>query len=202
MEVEYKNKVGAFGVLTILVDDEEWRDIHTHIFGKKPSLHTVCKSFQDLEDQFPTLEHRAALNYTMRKLTVKSLPSGELEKNLQERLVSDETIERIISECQRLGYLNDNDWVESFIKRQMARNLGPQAIAMKLRAKNVSQDLIQHAMSKLDNPALQKQRIQHLLQTKYRTRDLTDYKSRSKVVASLARKGFSFQDIQSAIGGN
>lgn len=195
--ITFEKKEGRFGVLTIIVDGEPWRDIHSHIFGRKPAL--CAKSLTELESQFPIFEYRGALGYTLKRLALKGQPSSELIKSLKERLVSDETIHRIITECQQQGYVNDRDWVESFIRRQMAKNLGSQAILMKLKAKGVSPDLTMDILSRLDNPELQKERIRHLLETRYRTKDLSDYNTRSKVISALSRKGFSFDDIREVV---
>lgn len=143
--------------------------------------------------------YKSAMTYALKRLSVKSQPAIELRKKLKDRQVQDDIIDRIIEECQRLGYLNDEEWIQSFIRRQMARNLGPQAIEIKLRAKGICKEEYRNFLSALDNSELQEQRIHHLLETRYRSRDLTDIKSREKVIASLMRKGFSFHEIQNVI---
>lgn len=193
--ISYQKKEGRLGVLTVLVDEDPWRDIHTQIFGKKPVLHMCCKTLSELETQFPSLEYKGALAYSMKRLSLKSQPSSELTQCLQERLVSESTIERIISEVTQLGYINDQDWLESFVRRQIARNLGPQAIAMKLRAKGISREQSEEILNQLSSSSATQEGISRLLETKYRTKDLRDYKTKEKVIAALIRKGFAFQDI-------
>lgn len=195
MNIAYQ-KSERFGVLTVLVDGDPWREIHTHIFGRKPTLHITCNDLAD----FPLLEYRAAMAYALKRLALKNQASMELSNSLEERLVSSQTIDRILSECKQLGYLNDSEWVEAFIRRQMAKKLGPQAILMKLKAKGIPSEIYQEILPHLDNTDLQKQRIQHLLDTKYRSKDLSDYKTRAKVIASLARKGYPLSEIYEIIG--
>lgn len=190
---------GRYGVLNLYVDEELWREIHTAIFGRKPKLPMNCQSLNELKEQFAILEYRAATVYVLKRLSMKPYLTAELEKRMEERLVSSETIQRVITECQRLGYLNDQEWLDSFVRRHLARNLGPMAILMKLRAKGISQTIAQQLLDKFDHGEGRKERIHHLLATRYRSRDLSDFHTREKVIASLIRKGFSFSDIKDAI---
>lgn len=199
MKITCTKKEGRAGVLTIIVDEDEWRDIHTTIFGKQPAFPKICTTIDDLEKWFETTEYKGALQYALKRLSLKNQPSTELQQHLERKLVAESTITRIITECQQYGYLNDHNWLESFVRQQMARNIGPNAILMKLRSKGITQETAQTVLSGMDNQEDQSERIAHLLKTRYRKRDLSDYRSKQKVIASLIRKGFSFETILSAI---
>ena len=144
-------------------------------------------------------EYIQAKKFVVQRLAMKNYSSFELIKALKERSVSKEVIDKIIGEFTKQGYINDDDWIKCFIRRQQQRNLGPQQIAMKLRAKAVPKEQIQKSLEKMDSSDSQLQRIQELLEGRFRSKDLTDYKEKQKVFAALARKGFDFEVIQEAI---
>lgn len=199
MKLEWEAKEGRRGVLTLYIDGEAWKEIHTSVFGRQPTLNTEYASQSDLEEYFEKAEYRAATVFVLKRLSIKAYLASELQNKLVEHYVSEATAERVIQECRRLGYLNDEEWLNGFVQRQIARKLGPMAILMKLRAKGVSQEKAEELVGALDNEDGRKERIMNLLTTRYRNRDLSDFKSREKVIASLIRKGFSFSDVKEAI---
>ncbi|MBA3957945.1 MAG: regulatory protein RecX [Parachlamydiaceae bacterium] len=198
MKIAYSPKIDRRGILTISVDGEPWGEIHTMIFGKRPSFPT-CNSLEEFEQAFRAVEYRAALNYALRRLSVRSLSSNEMRKSLVERLVSPDTISKVIQECMQNGYLNDEVWLDAFVRGLLSKKLGPRAMMYKLRLKGVSQSDAERILESSDNPEACQERIAKLVATRYRTRDLTDYHEREKVIAALMRKGFNLDDVQAVL---
>lgn len=173
-------------------------DIHTAIFGRHPSF-PDCNSESDWQNRFDTLEYQRAKSYVIRRLASQPYHSRQLAKLLQERLVSTSTASRIIKECVDKGFINDDSWIESFI-RQNHKKMGVHAIMRKLQAKGLINEEIQAIYEKWMDPEKEKQSIERLLQTKYRKKNLNNFAERQKVVASLMRKGFSIEAIRSSFG--
>jgi len=140
-------------------------------------------------------EIEKAKHYLYKLLAMKSWHSVELQKKLKKYELSSEEISNLIEEVEKLGYINDDEWLASFIRGQTAKKISPRMITCKLRQRGVSFDpeLVKGTM---ESESLQ---ISALLKTKYKNRDLKDYKESRKVYASLARKGFSHQAILSEI---
>lgn len=202
MKITFGPRESRRNQLIIFIDDEPWKEFHTTILGKKISFPQGNKTLDELTAGFQKLEYKGALRHALKRLTQKSQHSSELKKNLERYLVSSETIEAVIEECQRLGLLNDTYVLESLVKSLMAKKMGPRAIVFKLRNKGISQDLAEELVEKYDDGDLRKERIVQLLQTRYRRRDLSDFHERDKVIAALMRKGFSFNDIRSVLAGS
>ena len=180
---------GRRHLLTILVDEEEWRFVHIDIFGK--TLHLPCvRTQEDLTEALSRLELQGVRKYVLNKLARRSYPSAELEKLLTERLVSEPIRALILNECRHNGYLNDSEWTERFVASQMRKGQGPRAIQQKLRAKGVAAPSL---------PNEQHAQIQTLLETKYHNKNLSDPKERQKVTASLIRRGFDFDAIRTGL---
>lgn len=187
--------------LSILIDGEPWRTIHTSIFGHRPSLPKECPEMELLIQAFQALEFRQAKQYALKRLSQMNMPSTSLAKSLQQKLVTPHTISRVINDLKNIGFLNDKEWIASFIRVQKNKKIGPKAIAQKLAMKGLSlEDLEDPNHEELLNSSIQstedqKTTIKHLLATRYRTKDLSVFKEKRKVIASLARRGFDLQAI-------
>jgi len=201
MHIDITPKENQHKVSIILVDEEEWRQIHHTIFSSKAAaaLPKDCTSLSQLEDAFLNLEYRQAKHYVLKKLAAQSLPSDVLRKMLTKLLVSPVTIQNILNDCQKVGYLNDQDWLQAFIRQCQSRKMGPQAILMKLKSKGISDQLINGFEHQLRDPLSQQTNISNLLKTRYRKCDLKDFKQKQKVIAALLRKGFELSEIREAI---
>lgn len=202
MKIECVPKDNDPAILVIHIDEEPWHEIHTTIFGRKPELPKNYSTLDDFYMQFEELEYKRGRVYAIKCLMLKSQLKGNLQKTLEKKCICKITAQRIVEECQKAGYLNDREWIEHFIQKQMAQRAGPQAILMKLRQKGVTEEQAKFALSKLDSEECQIVRVEELLNNRYHNRNLSDFREKQKVIASLARKGFSFSVIKSALEKN
>ena len=184
------------GFFEIVVDGDPRYCVHTTIFGRDPLKNfTNCSSLDVLDQQFQDLEHRLAKGYAWKQLAISSHPVEKLRKKLEFKGISSTNIEKIIADCQRLGYLDDLQWAESYVAYQITRKNGPQLIKAKLYAHGISQDIIQQVIDGKNHEGS----ILRLLETRYKNRDLQDFRERQKVIAALIRKGFNKDDIDKTL---
>lgn len=199
MKVDWAPKHGYYGILTLYVDEEPWRDVHHSIFGRKPALPRHLATLEELSEWFQKEERRLVSQYVLKRITIKSYHSVELSRNLAERLVSEHNAKQVIREFQTLGYINDHDWLESFVKGQMTKKFGPRAILMKIRSKGIPTEDAAQFISRFDDAESRLERLISLISTRYRSRQLADFQDRQKTIAALVRKGFQVEEIRKAI---
>lgn len=181
-------------VLTIAIDGVPWREIHTKIFGKNPPFKVRYLSKEDFFLDFEKAEYDHVLRFILKRLSYKAELIVSLKKQLEKFNVSPQTIDLALNECQRLGYLNDADWVNSFIRGQMSKNFGPQMIFFKLLNKGIPKETAREyldAYGVFDST----QQIKVYLERKFKNKDLNDPTLKRKAIAGLARKGFPLEDI-------
>lgn len=195
IEVKVIPRTGRPQESVICIDGEEWRLIHSTIFGKKPALPQGCEDVQSFESVFTQSEIAAAKRYALRRLAARSYPSTSLRKLLITKHVSVIAADEVIAWCTKQGFINDNDWISSFVRAQAARRLGPNRIIQKLRAKGVPEHLAEESIRGVG----QQEQIRHLLQSRYGSKDLNQPKDKQKVIAALIRKGFEWEVIQEII---
>lgn len=198
MKIDYQPKEERQEVFLILLDDEPWRDVHLAIFGRRPKWPKTVESLTAWQELFNQLEYKAVKNYVLRRLSSQSYHSYQLKKLLKERLVQSATSERIIEECVNWGYINDQAWIESFMRSRLRRS-SLRSIIPKLQARGLPSSLIQEIAEQWKDPEQEVEAVRKLLQTKYRSKDLTQPKERQKVIASLLRKGYSFDVVRQAL---
>lgn len=197
MKISYQSK--QQGIISIFVDEEPWKDIHSSIFGKKPAFPRQVASMEEWVEFFHTSEYQGALKFVMRRLSLQAQLSIELTCKLSEKLVSEHTTNRVLTECTRLGYLDDASTLHIYIQGLLRRGYGPQAILPKLLRKKIPFQHAKEMIERLNETTDHIPKIRHLLETKFRSRDLSDHASKQKTIASLLRKGFSFDDIKQAL---
>lgn len=182
-------------VMTIFCDGSPWRDVHTTVFGRRPVLPQGCESLIEFSEQFSIIECRQAKNYAIRRLSLQGMLSTALARALKDRLVSEKAIREAICELTDLGFINDEEWAASFVRSQNNKKVGPRAIAQKLAHKGIRGERLEQALEKSWDPEEQKMLIKSLLKSKYAKRNLSDFKEKQKVVASLIRRGFDMNII-------
>jgi regulatory protein len=182
----------------IWIEGEKWREVHRAIFGRHPSFPSIS-SWEELPALFEAFEYRRVKGYLLWRLSTQSYHSELLAKLLRERLVSPQTIERVLNEFAAMGYLDDAAWMQRFMQTQKKR-YGVPLILSKLCAKGFSQETIRQLTVEWKEEGEDTiEAIQHLLQTRYRSKDLTHYKEKQQVIAALLRKGYSFDQIRQAL---
>ena len=181
-------------ILTIIYKGNKWKEIHTAIFGLHPDYLTQASKLKELETNFYQCEYRLAKQYVMRRLSKKSYYSQEMANLLKRRLITSLTLERIIGECQDKGYFNDAEWLEQF----MRSNLKKYSLDMtlrKLRPYGVPHETIEQLGRKWRNPEESKNSIRKIIDTRSRSKDIQNYKERQKLIRTLMRKGYQFEEI-------
>ena len=114
---------------------------------------------------------RAAL----RLLCRMSYHSAVLSRKLAQKGFSKKSIDRVLDDCKRMGFLDD----EQAILRELRRGYGPRYIQFKLQ---IPSDAVRDVITK----DLQKERIGEMA---------SKFPDKEKAIRTLQRKGFDFDII-------
>lgn len=185
------------GSISIVVDDEYWGKTHKKIIVSPQKALESCVSIQELDERFKELEYRGALQFAAKHISLRAMTSKELQMKMKEHHVSKNTMQRVIHEFTKQGYLNDNVCLEAFLSGQQRRRYGPNAIVRKLESKGLKANSA--TLQAIMNPEVQKTAIQALVSTRYKNRNLANRKEKDKVIASLLRRGFELDIILSIL---
>ncbi len=120
----------------------------------------------------------------------------EIEDYLKRKKYTPEEVTKILRAVDEKGYINDLDfskrWVEN---RRLLKPTSKRKLRMELKQKRVSDEIIDKALE--EDEADELAILRELIEKKRRQ---IRYKDNQKLMAYLARQGFSFQDIKEALG--
>lgn len=129
------------------------------------------------------------------------LSRGDLsEKGLTEKLknagFTKGAAEAAVERMTELGLIDDGEYARRLLESLTLSGASEKEIYFKLINKGVPSDIAKEILS--EDETEESDKIKRLLETKYQSR-LTTEEGVQKVIASLARKGFSFSDIKDAL---
>lgn len=121
MAIQIQVEPRARSKLSILVEQKEWKTVPRSLFANvlTPILH--CKSVEELEERFQTLEEPIAKRYAVFLLSKKAYPSVVLRKKLKEKGFSDKSVDITMQYCKKLGALNDEQLLTSFLEKKLTK---------------------------------------------------------------------------------
>lgn len=160
----------------------------------------LCTGRELTEDEASRLTaaaHSTALKHkALDLLTRKPQSRRELERKLGEWGAGEEEAEAICTRMEELGFLNDAAYAEQVVLHYAAKGYGVRKLRDELYRRGVPRDLWDEALSKADDPA---RAIDAFLQKKLAGAQ-PDRKELKKLSDALARRGYGWEDIRSAIG--
>jgi SOS response regulatory protein OraA/RecX len=153
---------------------------------------------------------RTPLEIAAAMLSVRPLSRAELKRKLHDKDLTWETAEQTVSECERLGFINDPDTAESYVRSMRNRGDGSRKIKMKLRLRGFKKDDVEQAFLKDDESSERNETevaLQLLNRRKAALERETDLlKRKNKALRILASKGFqpdaAFQALDQFFGRN
>lgn len=135
------------------------------------------------------MKQHLCLQQALRFLSYRGHFSSELKNKLQKKGYSETEIAHALQECERLGYLDDQERKLLLIEQMRRKGYGPKRIALRLQFLDV--EVREEELGDQD-----KEKIAAFLE---KQGDLSDPKKRAKALRSLQRRGFSWEAIGNAL---
>ncbi|MGH7238424.1 MAG: RecX family transcriptional regulator [Candidatus Saccharimonadales bacterium] len=138
-------------------------------------------------------------NQTLRWVAYKSRTEWEADFYLtRKHFASTKLRQDILNKLKQVGLLDDHQYVASFISdRTLLKPTSKRKITMELRRKHIDQELIAGALAQVSDDAEEAALIS-VIERKRRT-STGRYKDDLKLMQYLARQGFNYEDIKSAL---
>ena len=105
----------------------------------------------------------------------------------------------ICDRLEELGLLNEERFARSYVDELIRRkHLSKSGLKTALIQKGVQRDIIETVLEAVDVDPVEQ--IRELLATKFRNRDLSDEKQKTRTVNALLRLGYHYNEIHAAMG--
>jgi regulatory protein len=166
-----------------------------YAFGLARILAAWLQVGQELSDEKIAMltshdEVEAAYARSLRLLNQRDHTSAEIRQNLQRHGVIDSVIDEVLLRLERAGLINDERFAQNWIEnRTEFRPRSRRALAYELRSRGISPDSFVEALEQTDEENMA-YRAAMKQNSKYQDLNWPEY--RQKMIAFLARRGFSY----------
>jgi regulatory protein len=131
----------------------------------------------------------------LRYVATRSRSVWEVQFYLQRKGASPALIEQILNKLSITGLLDDKKFAETFVgDRQLLRPTSRRKIIAELRKKRIPDEVITQVMG--SEQINEQAALQHVIAQKRRQ---SKYQDTQKLMQYLARQGFNYDDIKSAL---
>ena len=141
--------------------------------------------------------HRA-LNSALRILTGRDHSKYELTRKLKQRNFKPEDIEKAVSECIRLDYINDERTARVYIRQLIRKGYGVKRIRHDMNKKGLWEKQVQNILSETFSDADEHDSAVNVLKKNIRRfeRESDPKKRRNKIYRFFYARGFSQETIR------
>ncbi|MDO4406427.1 MAG: regulatory protein RecX [Eubacteriales bacterium] len=140
-------------------------------------------------------------DYSRRELSDK-LVTKAWEKKEQKDMDLGSLKQQASDICDRLeelGLLNEERFARSYVDELIRRkHLSKSGLKTALIQKGVQRDIIETVLEEVDVDPVEQ--VRELLATKFKNRDLSDEKQKTRTVNALLRLGYRYNEIHAAMG--
>ena len=144
-------------------------------------------------------QYPRALNLAVSMLARRPCSKGEIHSRLLHRRFTGEVADLVVCKLEKEKLLDDEDFCEQWIRFRISGHYGPSAIRRELLMKGIPSGMIESVFERLQISDVQEHALVLAQKAWKRIRPGEDIrKSRQKVIASVVRKGFSWDTAKSA----
>lgn len=129
-------------------------------------------------------------------LTARSMSRKGLLDKLRTWEATEAEAQRTADWLERLGLLNDEEYAKALVRHYGAKGYGPYRIRDELYRRGVPREYWDEALDEAEDPA---EAIDTFLRRKLARGSETDPKALKRASDALARRGFQWKDINSAL---
>jgi len=161
------------------------------------SPRTILKTVKTKRDPYADLSPlEACKKRAIAILNRRPLSEHELRVKLAEKDCAEADIDAVIALCLDYGFLDDRQYAGIVSRFYASKGYGPGRIKTELKKRGIAEEHWTEALAALE-PA--DDTLDRLLAQKLRGTDPRDRKEIERVGASLFRKGYSWDEIRSAV---
>jgi regulatory protein len=137
--------------------------------------------------------YRKAMNTAVRLLARRDHTGFELQQKLRQRGYGCGVIDAVLTECERLDYINDERTARMYIGQLARRGFGFRRIRLELKKKGLSGDRFESILNESSSEIDEHEIARKILQKKMKSfeREEDSKKRRDKIYRFLYSKGFS-----------
>lgn len=170
--------------------NDPWKKLYKYLFFRRLKPLFSVKSFEELEIAFRDIEEKAAKCFAINALGKKALLASELARKMRDKGISEETLLKTLSLCQKMGFLEDRQILENRIQKEIRKGHGLRYARGKLRGLIGKESIDWNSLEKEEG---EKEALRALISKK------KGKKSEKELFLFLMRRGFRSDLIQEVL---
>lgn len=145
-------------------------------------------------------QYRPALDYAVSLLAQRAHATGEIEQKLLRLGYRPQTVEMVLYKLTSNNLMDDGDFARQWAASRMRRSMGKTRIAQELRRKGIAREDAEAALDDLDGDDMLQNAAALARKGLAKAKEGEDpRKTAQRVMAQLARRGYSYQQSREAI---
>ncbi len=136
------------------------------------------------------------LQRALRLLERRDYSRGELEHKLLEKQEPPEAVAQTLERLEAMHLINDARYAALVVRQYGQKAYGPARIRQEFQRRRIPRELWDAAMEEAETD---EDKLQRLLQSKLRGKDLSDLAERRRAEGFLLRRGFSWDAVRTAL---
>lgn len=187
------------GIITLSLDGVSWLKLRKKHFGKLPLELEQELDPEEYVDRMAAVQSADCYEAALTMLDQAAQTSGDLCRKLIRKGYVAPAAEATVARLTENRLIDDRRYAERIAQTQMGRSVGAYAVRRKLRSKLLSEEDVEAAMEGFDEAqqAAACQEAAAKLWRKYA--NLPPREGRAKLSQALARRGFGWDAIRSAV---
>lgn len=187
------------GLIAISIDGSVALRVRKKHFLKNPLEIGEEIDMEKYEDQMAGIQFPDAYEAALCALDLSARTAREMERSLTMKGFVAPAVRAVIDRLQENGLIDDKRMAERIAQSNSSKAVGIYAVKRKLRAKGISDEDAVDALETFDEEQQQTAANQMAVKLAKRYRDLPAREARAKLSQALARRGFGWDAVRSAV---
>lgn len=187
------------GLIAISIDGSVALRVRKKHFLKNPLEIGEEIDVEKYEDQMAGIQFPDAYEAALCALDLSARTEREMERSLTMKGFVAPAVRAVIDRLQENGLIDDKRMAERIAQSNSSKAVGIYAVKRKLRAKGISDEDAVDALETFDEEQQQTAANQMAVKLAKRYRDLPAREARAKLSQALARRGFGWDAVRSAV---
>lgn len=186
-------------LVCIHLDERRFCTLDEKTFARFPLEMGEEVEAQEYMDRVSAFQMKNAWEYALSLLEVCDRTQRQVEDKLARRGVAPAAAEAVVSRLKEAGLIDDEAYARRVTQLEAAQAKGRYAVKRKLMQRGVAPEQAQQALSSLTREQQQQACLEAANKLYRRYRDDPLPAARRKLGQALARRGFAWEDIGSAL---
>lgn len=185
--------------MLVTINEEIQLMLSRDIWAERPLAEGEEFDFAEFSAWLLPRQYPEALNKAVALLAQRARSGGEIRQKLERAHYLEDTIDMVLYKLEKERLLDDEAFAREFAASCARRQMGQSRIRMELARKGLPREIIDRTMEELPTEEADEAAIRLAQKLLRRHNGEDTRKEMQKVLAAMARRGYSYEDSKEAV---